>query len=136
MSAGICPLPTRIAHQQPPHTSKPSAPKTLLPPTIATLEFPQTILADPIPSAAAFYAPSGDSQTPFQTTIQYSIHTAGRHMARELPYVFPDLQHAAGKTGRRVLDDVLVIPTFQKSNFDLVAVTPETNWERDLLLEF
>ncbi|KAJ3192869.1 hypothetical protein HK101_005816 [Irineochytrium annulatum] len=43
---------------------------------------------------------------------------------------------AEGQHRERGIKDVLVIPTFQQSSHDLVAVTPDTNWERNLLLEY
>ncbi|TPX37198.1 hypothetical protein SmJEL517_g00819 [Synchytrium microbalum] len=59
-------------------------------------------------------------------TFQYSIHDPGRHMLREMRLVFPHLKES---------DRLLVVPTFQKAAHDLVAVTAETNRERNLLLE-
>ncbi|KAJ3021343.1 hypothetical protein HKX48_008738 [Thoreauomyces humboldtii] len=52
-------------------------------------------------------------------------------MLRELSLVFPDLRNNPGLSS-----DLLVIPTFQQSVFDLVSVTNETQWERDLLLDY
>ena len=47
-------------------------------------------------------------------------------MLKDLQLVFPDLMSG--------LKDhpIWIIPTFQKSHYDLVAVTPQTSWERNL----
>ncbi|KAI8820428.1 uncharacterized protein EV422DRAFT_530854 [Fimicolochytrium jonesii] len=74
--------------------------------------------------------------------LQYSIHKPGRHLRRELALVLPDaLDKSAGggtpfPTAAQLRPDLLVIPLFQQSAHELVAVTPETNWERDLLLDY
>ncbi|KAL2912480.1 hypothetical protein HK105_208052 [Polyrhizophydium stewartii] len=74
-----------------------------------------------------------------RTTLQYSVHTPGRHLAREIALVFPGLvKRRAGEmeTLKGELKDLLVVPTFQESVYDLVGITPATNWERDVLLEY
>ena len=62
------------------------------------------------------------------TSLQYSIHTPGRHMLRELALVFPHLS-------KDEKERLLVVPTFQKSLHDLVAATSETDAERNHLLD-
>jgi hypothetical protein len=90
--------------------------------------------------------------------IEYSAHSPGRHLIRELSLTFSRYQEAittlqlkqqmkdqlsrtapevlASAPPMRTLKDMIVVPTFQKSLTDLVAVTPDTNWERNLLLEY
>ncbi|KAI8924180.1 hypothetical protein BC831DRAFT_513577 [Entophlyctis helioformis] len=76
---------------------------------------------------------------PHKSTLQYSVHTPGRHLAREVALVFPGLVKPRADDRLPIvghLKDLLIIPTFQESLFDLVAVTAETNWERNILLEY
>ncbi|KAI9207460.1 uncharacterized protein BJ171DRAFT_578579 [Polychytrium aggregatum] len=76
-------------------------------------------------------SPSTDSTHSLtSTTMQVSVHTPGRHLKKELALVFPELKNS------KHLDQLLVIPTFQLSRHDLVAVTPETNLERNILLDY
>eukprot|EP00842_Homolaphlyctis_polyrhiza_P002893 jgi/Hompol1/3604/HPOL_006674-RA len=80
--------------------------------------------------------------TAHRTTLQFSIHSPGRHLSREIALVFPCLvsQHIHSTTPALpqagAISDLLVIPTFQESMYNLVGITPESNWERDILLEY
>jgi hypothetical protein len=62
-----------------------------------------------------------------EEVIQISVHCPGRGMKRELALVFPEKKNE--------MDDLKVIPIFLKSRVNLVAVTPESNVERDEKLE-
>ncbi|KAI8808860.1 hypothetical protein BJ742DRAFT_806657 [Cladochytrium replicatum] len=80
--------------------------------------------------------------------LQYSIHSPGRFLLRELFHVFSNVSHPAvreafcrfsggSKAGESGSDghNFFVVPLFWKSTCDLVAVTGESNYERDILLE-
>ncbi|KAJ1565714.1 hypothetical protein HK096_011372 [Nowakowskiella sp. JEL0078] len=72
--------------------------------------------------------------------IQYSVHSVGRIMAREIASVFCNVDFQKGSSSDKLrrdflIDNLLVIPTFQRSFYDLVGITDETNRERDALLE-
>ncbi|KAI8813598.1 hypothetical protein BJ742DRAFT_436556 [Cladochytrium replicatum] len=80
--------------------------------------------------------------------LQYSIHAPGRFLLRELFHVFSNVSHPAvretfsrfsgGSKGSECAAErhnFFVVPLFWKSTCDLVAVTGESNYERDILLE-
>ncbi|KAI8850284.1 hypothetical protein BC829DRAFT_442314 [Chytridium lagenaria] len=66
---------------------------------------------------------------PPSLTLSLSIHTPGRHLKRDLTHVFTHYTHSTP------FSHILVVPTFWKSVTDLIAVTPDSNWERNWLLE-
>ncbi|KAJ3071570.1 hypothetical protein HK102_006408, partial [Quaeritorhiza haematococci] len=95
-------------------------------------------LRDSTPSTSSPSSTSSDDDgdETVTTLLQYSIHRPGRHLLRELALVFPFLKKpspsstaasaAAPPTDpvtdtreTRTLDDLLVIPTFQRSQHDL-----------------
>lgn len=57
--------------------------------------------------------------------IEYSVHRVLPRMVTDLTPVFPGTD----------ISDVLIIPTFQECNCDLVAFGPEPDAEKDRLLE-
>ncbi|KAI7829190.1 hypothetical protein BX661DRAFT_170621 [Kickxella alabastrina] len=59
--------------------------------------------------------------------LQYSIHLCPRQMKRELRLVFPSL---SGKE-----NDLLIIPTFQKTKSSMISYDAETQIEKDEKLE-
>lgn len=80
---------------------------------------------------------------PDHSLMQVSIHRPGFAFMKDLELVFPSDLGKAIKTPSSDLapaddsaNDFWVIPTFQKAHFDLVAVTEQTGWERDLLAAY
>ncbi|KAJ3203545.1 hypothetical protein HDU67_010140 [Dinochytrium kinnereticum] len=81
--------------------------------------------------------------TAFQTSgkveMEVSVHRPGRHLRRELGLVFmhygEDARRCSGVGEVRGFEEVVVLTTFQRAQTDLVAVTGDSNWERNLLLE-
>ena len=113
-----------------------------------TLHEPQVILLtihikDPEPKETTQYGHIRriiPGQSIHTTRLQYSLHRPGRHLMREIALVFPglasgnvddDLQGLKGD-----FKDLIIITTFQQAVQDLIGITPETNWERIMLLEY
>ncbi|KAI9356975.1 hypothetical protein DFJ73DRAFT_821665 [Zopfochytrium polystomum] len=77
-----------------------------------------------------------------KTTLEASAHSAGRHLSRELALVFSHYDEVCRARswgpalGRSLLKDALIVPTMQRTVTDIMAVNPDTNWERNLLLEY
>ncbi|TPX60513.1 hypothetical protein PhCBS80983_g01696 [Powellomyces hirtus] len=128
---------------------RPSASALLAGPFVSTVSFapsdadshqaatfpPKNVIDLPTPSlggsSRTSYSSARDEAFPANTsTFQYSVHKPGRHLLRELALVLPEAK------ANSALPELLVIPVFQRSVYDLIAVSPETNWERDLLLEY
>ncbi|KAJ3122828.1 hypothetical protein HK098_002442 [Nowakowskiella sp. JEL0407] len=76
-----------------------------------------------------------DSLNHKNTLLQYSIHTPGRSLLRELSDIFCNVEFEKYGDKKTFMNQLLIMPIFQKSAYDLVAITPETNRERDRLLE-
>eukprot|EP00878_Enallax_costatus_P008273 GHUV01008649.1.p1 GENE.GHUV01008649.1~~GHUV01008649.1.p1 ORF type:complete len:175 (+),score=26.50 GHUV01008649.1:208-732(+) len=57
--------------------------------------------------------------------MEYSVHTLPASMAREIQHVFPDLN----------LADMLIVPTCQQADYDLVRTGEKIDVEKDRLLE-
>ncbi|TPX64821.1 hypothetical protein SpCBS45565_g05595 [Spizellomyces sp. 'palustris'] len=131
LSASACHiLPSTLSH---PKQHRPSAPLALVPPTKLLLSFSPTDSSIPSTDATfnSFRSKRDAVIPPNTTEFQYSIHKPSRHLLRDLALIFPNL-----KTRSAGLEDLVIVPTFQKTVHDLVAVSGETNWERDLLLEY
>lgn len=63
------------------------------------------------------------SKTRLETTIQYSVHSPGKHQRKELGMIFPHLVSN--------MEALKVIPLFMRTKHNLMAVNTETNRERD-----
>jgi hypothetical protein len=121
-----------------------SRPEVLLPPQTVSLRFDKSILlrVDPITQS---------QKQPDYITFQYSIHKPDTHFKRDLALIFRHYEEYCLKenlsgwsstnsrgdpvTSRQTLDDMIIVPTFQKSIYDLGVISKESNWERDVLLE-
>ena len=73
-------------------------------------------------------ANSNTKKTTRAVPMQLSIHRSpSRHFTKEIASVFPSLGIEC--------DKILIIPTFQKSENELLIVNPIVNEERDRLLD-
>ena len=90
--------------------------RQVISPQVISIHFTEAI--DPDATLTRRLAPS----LTYTSDFQLSVHTPGTSLTKELELVFPSVQNIS-----------FVIPTFQKSKFDLIAVSPETQWERNLL---
>ncbi|KAJ3049138.1 hypothetical protein HK097_009828 [Rhizophlyctis rosea] len=110
-------------------------PQTLQDPTVITLtssadELRPFLEEEPQPSLST-------------TTLEYSIHTPGRHLARELAFVFPALplpstqkkkKGGKGPKANAPVGELLVLHVFQKCKHEPLPVTKESSHERKLLI--
>ncbi len=81
--------------------------------------------------------------------LEVSVHACTRSMAREVKHIFPHLKPrahtraaeaagaaAAAATKGEGEDEVLIVPTIQKSRVDTVRFGPEVEEEKDRCLEY
>ncbi|KAJ1856879.1 hypothetical protein GGH12_000116 [Coemansia sp. RSA 1822] len=94
--------------------------RTLVGPVVAT--FP---LASSLPQILCDLSVPVDTSDP-SVTMQYSVHICPRQMRRELELVFPDV------VGRK--EELIVIPTFQRTQTSMVSYAVETQTEKDAKL--
>ncbi len=105
-----------------------------------------TPTAVPAP-AAGRVPPVGMVLPPRQLTngIELSIHTCTRSMVREVRYIFPHLKIKKQQQPEEPQpqddnpeehDEVLIVPTIQKSRIDTVRFGAEVEEEKDRCLEF
>lgn len=59
------------------------------------------------------------------TTFQFSAHTCGKYLVREMTNIFPTIE----------LSNLIAVITMQKSKYELVNWGPEIDKEKDDLLE-
>ncbi|KAJ2741177.1 hypothetical protein GGI20_005366 [Coemansia sp. BCRC 34301] len=96
---------------------------------------PSTTLVEPI--VAKFPLPgklprllaslgAGIDATDPKVLLQYSVHACPRRMRRDIGLVFPDV---VGKEG-----ELLIIPTFQKTESSMLSYQAETQAEKDAKL--
>ncbi|KAJ3037506.1 hypothetical protein HDV00_001619 [Rhizophlyctis rosea] len=114
---------------------------------VAVVAYPQTLL-DPavitltsLPSDLQPYLDPDTEVSPTTTTLQYSVHTPGRHLARELAFIFPRLPvNPPKKRGKKNKGpeqpdkQLLVIPVFQKLKYEPLPTTNDSLRERAVLL--
>lgn len=62
------------------------------------------------------------------TQFQFSVHKCPKSLFREFPFLFPECP-------AKNLEELLVIPTVQRADQDLVAVSALVDKEKDVLLE-
>jgi hypothetical protein len=72
--------------------------------------------------------------------IEYSIHECPKSLLNDLKLVFPklsldDIQRDNSCINENITKNVYIIPTFQKSEVDLVGTDHECQLEKDRLLE-
>ncbi|PWA03823.1 hypothetical protein BB558_000019 [Smittium angustum] len=65
-----------------------------------------------------------DSNLPENVSLQYSIHSCPRVFTNELKLVFPELKH-------KPLSQLYIVPTFQKTNCELVNRSDHSKAEKD-----
>ncbi|KAJ1548487.1 hypothetical protein HK405_003005 [Cladochytrium tenue] len=76
------------------------------------------------------------------TQIEYAVYSAGRYIAKELELVFTHYasfcsdRGLSGAADRTLARDALVVPALQRTQTNIMVVNSDTNWERNLLLEF
>jgi hypothetical protein len=112
------------------------------PPILLNLSFPNHLDPDPKSSLIFGYAPHhSNPHLSHPSLLQISIHAPSTSFLKELYLVFPELKTIEKKSDWRSCsnenpEQLFVLPTFQKTFYDLVANTPQTQWERNLCYHY
>ena len=128
------------------------------PPSLSSLEIADAVSSCPLPSSSSsspsytarvsrtcVHPPtiicirdpdSPDTTSASSTSLfQYSIHTAPLTLQRELLTIIPALATLHTTTTTLATQPLLILPTFQLSTTPLTTFTPETEREKNRLLE-